>query len=435
MKPNSDFLDAIVVGAGMAGITAARDLVQAGYKVAVLEARDRVGGRIMTVHDFCGGPVEAGAEFVHGRDAATMKEVRDAGLALRGSPQMRRTAFNLGGATRWLPIMCLHPGTWACAGMRGKIARSQAPDLSAREFIDRHGYRGRARQLTEMTFLQHLPGSADDVGVLGFVEDGVLDLQTRYNHRVVTGYSSLPRRLSDGLDIRLNTVVKAIIWEGQKACVDISGGPRLEARAVISTVPVGVLKSGAIRFEPELPASKQQALSLIESGPIIKILLHFRASFWPKWMEMCACATGPVNLYWSVFRNVNHRPPVLTGYCIGPRATALAAQSIEKAIRIVINDLQRLFPNSTPQHDLVDYRMVNWAADPFAQGGYSFLRPGAQGARAGLRAANTGALYWAGAGTESKPVSELVETAYLSGLRAAAEVRKDLESRNSLTEL
>lgn len=422
-------LDVVVIGAGMAGITAARDLVRSGYSVAVLEARDRIGGRIMTLDDFCDGPVEAGAEFVHGRNAATMEEVHAAGLALRGSHQMRRTAFNLGGATRWLPIMCLHPGTWACAGMRGKIARRQAPDLSAREFIEKHGYRGRARQLTEMTFLQHLPGSADDVGVLGFVEDGVLDLQTRYNHRIVTGYSTLPRTLADGLDIRLNTVVKAIVWEDHKASVQIADGQVLEARTVISTLPVGVLKSGAIRFEPELPASKQKALSLIESGPIIKILLHFRAAFWPKWMEMCACATGPVNLYWSVFRDVKHRPPVLTGYCIGPRATALAAESPDKAIEIVMADLQRLFPGANPHRDLVDFRMVNWAADPFAHGGYSFLRPGGQSARASLRATDTGALYWAGAGTESKPVSELVETAYLSGRRAAAEVSKDLRSR------
>jgi monoamine oxidase len=423
-------LDVIVIGAGMAGITAARELVRSGCSVAVLEARDRIGGRIMTQDDFCDGLVEGGAEFVHGRKAATIKEVHEAGLELRGSPQMRRTAFNLGGATRWLPVACLHPETWACAGMRGRIARSQPPDLSAREFMDKHGYRGRARQLTEMTFLQHLPGSADEVGVLGLVDDGVLDLQTRYNHRIVTGYSSLPRSLANGLDIQLNTVVEAIIWEDQKARVRLARGQEMEARAVISTLPIGVLKSRAVRFEPELPPSKQEALSLIESGPITKILLHFQEKFWPGWMEMVACATGPVNLYWSVFRNVKERPSVLTGYCIGPRAAALSAEIEEKAIDIVMADLQRLFPKSNPHRDLVNYRMVNWAEDPFARGGYSFLRPGARSARADLRAADTGALFWAGAGTESKPVSELVETAYLSGLRAAAEVSTALKSRD-----
>lgn len=422
-------LDVIVIGAGMAGITAARELTRERFSVAVLEARDRIGGRIMTLDDFCDGPVEGGAEFVHGRNAATLAEVHEAGLNLRGSPQMRRTSFNLGGATRWLPLACLHPGTWACAGMRRNIARTEPPDLSAREFMDKHGYRGRARMLTEMTFLQHLPGSADDVGVLGLVDDGVLDLQTRYNHRIVEGYGSLPRNLANGLDIRLNSKVDTIIWGAQNARVRLHEGRELEARAVISTLPVGVLKSNAVRFEPALPKSKQWALSQMEMGPIIKILLHFREGIWPGWMEMVACATGPVNLYWSVFRSVKGRPSVLTAYCIGPRAAELSKESEENALEIVMADLQRLFPKAAPRRALVNHRFVNWAQDPFARGGYSFLRPGARGARASLRATDTGALFWAGAGTESQPVSELVETAYLSGLRVAAEARAVLETR------
>ena len=423
-------LDVIVIGAGMAGITAARELTRAGLSVAVLEARDRVGGRIMTLKDFCDGPVEGGAEFVHGRDAATLPEVRKAGLRLRGSPQMRRTMFNLGGATRWLPLTCLHPETWACAGMRRAIARTEPPDLSAREFVDKRGYRGRARMLTEMTFLQHLPGSLDDVGVLGVVDDGVLDLQMRYNYRIVEGYGALPRSLAEGLDVRLNSKVQTVSWDARRVRVRLHDGRELEARAAVATVPVGVLKSDAVRFEPALPDSKQWALSQMEMGPILKILLHFEKRFWPGWTEMVACATGPINLYWSVFRGVKGNPAVLSAYCIGPRSAELSSTSEEKAIQIVMVDLQRLFPKATPHRALVNYRFVDWAKDPFARGGYTLLRPGARGARARLRAADTGALYWAGAGTESRPVSELVETAYLSGLRAAAEVTVGLKSRH-----
>ena len=422
-------LDVIVIGAGMAGITAARELTRKRFSVAVLEARDRIGGRIITVDDFCDGLVEGGAEFVHGRNAATLTEVHEAGLNLRGSPQMRRTWFNLGGATRWLPFACLHPETWACAGMRRKIARTEPPDLSAREFIDKHRYRGRARMLTEMTFMQHLPGSADEIGVLGLVGDGVLDLQTRYNHRIVEGYSSLPQSLANGLDIRLNSMVETVKWDSQKVRVRLHRGSEFEARAAISTLPIGVLKSDAVRFEPALPKSKQWALSQMEMGPIIKILLHFQDGFWPRWMEMVASATGPVNLYWSIFRGIKGMPRVLSAYCVGPRATELSRESEENAMEIVMDDLQRLFPKSAPRRALVNYRFVNWAEDPFARGGYSFLRPGARGARASLRATDTGALFWAGAGTESRPISELVETAYLSGLRAGAEVRASLETR------
>ncbi len=146
-------------------------------------------------------------------------------------------------------------------------------------------------------------------------------------------------------------------------------------------------------------------------------------------MEMVACATGPVNLYWTVFRGVNGRPSVLTAYCIGPRAVELSNGSEENVIEIMMADLRRLFPKAAPHRALVNYRLINWAQDPFTRGGYTFLRPGARGARASLRATDTGVLFWAGAATESQPVSELVETAYLSGLRVAAEVNAALETR------
>ena len=420
--------DVIVIGAGMAGITAARALVGAGFSVVVLEARDRIGGRIWTLRDVCDGPVEGGAEFVHGRQAATLPEVRKAGLHLRVSHPFRRTAFNLGGATRWLPLSVLHPGAWPCAGMRRAIARTGPPDLSAREYMDKWGYRGRARMLTEMTFLQHLPGSADEVGVLGMVDDGVLDLQTRLNHRIVEGYDSLPRALANGLDIRLGCPVETVFWDSKAVRVRFRDGREIEAPAAISTLPVGVLRSDAVRFVPPLPESKQQALAQIVMGPVLKLLLRFNERIWPSWTELIACGTGPVNLYWSVFRGVEGRPPVLSAYCIGPRAAELSKVSEDEAAEIAIADLQRLFPKTDPRRALVSYRVIDWTNDPFARGGYTFLRPGGRGARARLRAADTGALFWAGAGSESQPISEIVEAAYLSGLRAAAEVNAALET-------
>ncbi len=420
--------DVIVIGAGMAGITAARKLSDAGLSVVVLEARDRIGGRINTIRDFCDGPVEGGAEFVHGRQAATMPEVRKAGLNLRISRPFRRTAFNLGGATRWLPFSLFHPGTWPCARMRQGIVKFRPPDISAREYMDKRGYRGRARMLTEMTFLQHLPGSADEVGVLGFLDDGVFDLQSRLNHRIIEGYDQLPHALAKDLDIRLESQVETVSWDSKAVRVRLCSGPELDARAAISTLPVGVLRSDAVRFVPPLPDSKREALSKIEMGPVLKLLLRFQERFWPRWTELIACSTGPVNLYWSVFRGVEDRPPVLSAYCIGPRATELSRLSEEEVSEIVIADLARLFPKADPRSALISFKCIDWTRDPFTRGGYSFLRPGGRGARERLRATDTGMLFWAGAGTESQPISEIVEAAYRSGLRVADEVRTALET-------
>lgn len=420
--------DVIVIGAGMSGITASRQLADAGYSVVILEARERIGGRINTIRDFCDGIVEGGAEFVHGVAASTMPEVRKAGLNLRISRPFRRTAFNMGAGTHWMPISLIHPGGWPCAWMRPAIAKTRPPDISVREFIEKLGYRGRARMLTEMTFLQHLPGSVDDVGVLGFLDDGVFDLQSRLNHRIIEGYDRLPHTLSKGLDIRLESQVEAISWDDNGVRVFLHDGSEFEAKAAISTLPIGVLKSGAVRFEPELPDSKKRALSKIEMGPVFKLLLSFKKQFWPWWTELIACSRGPVNLYWSLFRGLPERSPVLSAYCIGPRAAALADLSEEEVTEVILADLARLYPKADPHGALENVKFINWTRDPFTQGGYSYLKVGGRGARESLRATDTGRLFWAGAGTESQPISEIVEAAYLSGLRVAGEVRESLEA-------
>ena len=282
--------------------------------------------------------------------------------------------------------------------------------------------------LTEMVFLQHLPGSGDDVGVLGFVDDGVLDLQTRRNHRIVDGYDSLPRALANGLDVRLGCPVDTVFWDSKAVRVRIGNGHELEARAAISTLPVGVLRSDSVRFVPPVPESKQWALNRMMMGPVLKLLLLFQERFWPRWMEKLECGTGPVNLYWPVFRGAGGNPPVLMAYCIGPRAAKLSTVNEEEATEVAIADLQRLFPKADPRGALVTCRRIDWTSDPYARGGYTLLRPGGLEARARLRAADTGALFWAGAASESQPISEIVEAAYRSGLRAAAEVRAALET-------
>ena len=95
--------------------------------------------------------------------------------------------FNFGGRTRMLPWFLLHPGAWSAFPILRHLARARPPDMSARDFIDHHGYRGRARLLAEMVFTAHLPGIADEIGLLGLLEDRVLDLYTGSLHRVTDG--------------------------------------------------------------------------------------------------------------------------------------------------------------------------------------------------------------------------------------------------------
>ena len=416
-------LDALVIGAGMAGLAAARELARHGVAVAVVEARERTGGRVYSVRDFCGAPVEGGAEFVHTGDAEIWPEIRAAALAVRPCPLARNSMFNLGGRTRWLPWLLLHPGTWPAFPILRHIRRVGARDLSARQFIERHGYRGRARLLAEMTLTAHLPGSVDEVGVRGLLEDRVLQLERGSYHRVADGYDRLADHVGRGLDIRLGVAIETLRWTAEGISVVAADGRELSARAAISSLPLGVLKSGAVRFVPDLPEGKRSAFAQLEMGPVLKVLLHFRAPFWPRWLTNLGCATGPVTLYWPVFYGADSQPAVLTAYCTGPRAGRLSRVSEDEAVAVVLADLRRLFPGADPEAGLLAARRIDWASDPFACGGYTFVRPGGSGARQRLAAADTGALFWAGAATATPTIADTVQAAYLSGLRAAGEVR------------
>jgi monoamine oxidase len=414
--------DVLVIGGGVAGLTAARDLTRQGLSVTVVEARDRIGGRVHTVRDFADHPVEGGAEFVHAADAETWPEIREAQLAVRRYAPAWRSMFNLGGRTRPLPWFLLHPGAWPAFPVLRHLARARAPDMSARDFIDHQGYRGRARLLAEMVFTGHLPGVTDEIGVLGLLEDRVLDLYLGSFHRITNGYDRLVAHIARGLDVVHRFPVATVHWTPDGATVAAADGRTLSARAAIATLPPGVLASGAVKFVPSLPESKRQALADLVMGPVMKLLFRFSEPFWPASLTNLCCGTGPVTLYWPSIEGGRRAPAVLTAYCIGPRAARLSLLSEDEAVAVVLADLARLFPGVDTRRLLLASRRIDWSTDPFAGGGYTFARPGGRGARGRLAAPDTASLFWAGAATTTSTIAETVQAAYVSGLRAASEV-------------
>jgi monoamine oxidase len=424
---SSDTFDVLVIGAGMAGVTAARALTRAGLRVRVLEARRRIGGRIHTLRDLCDLPVEAGAELIHGRRAQTWAEVEAAGLTVRpNSHAISAMMIDLGFGTQWLRRALAHPQTWQAFTILRRLARRESRDMSAHEFIERRGYRGRARSLAEMVFTTHLPGSTQEIGIHGFLDDGVLELETSADFRVNEGYDRIVEHVARGLEIDLGFEVETIEWSPDGVRILARDGHERIARAAISTLPAGVLQSSAIRFMPDLPERKREALRGMVMGPVLKVIMRFEEPFWPRRLAAVCSSAGPVALYWNVFYKAKVEAPVLTAYCTGERAATLARISEEEAIAHVVRDLRTHFPKAKPK--LADWRLIDWSADPMACGGYTFLRPGAAGARAHLAAADTGALYWAGSETATQPIAATVAGAYVTGLRAAAEVVAEFEA-------
>ncbi len=432
--------DVVVIGAGMAGVSAARALSQGELRVTVLEARSRIGGRVHSLRDFGGAPVEAGAEFIHGKGAATWTDVRQAGLRTVAVPYSG-SWFRLGGRRHWLPLHLAHPGVWRSFDILWSLGRLRGPDRSAASFIEAKGYSGRARELAALTLTAHLPGSIDEVGVQGLASDGVLHLESGVNHRVIDGYDTLAAHIATGQQVEHGFAVTEIEWSDDGVRVTAADGRCITAAAAVSTLPHGVLSSGSVRFLPVLPEAKQQAVKRIATGAVTKVLLGFEESFWPARMTQLVCGDGPVTLYWPTgygpgaaaghgdtagrgMSGGRGTAPlaVLSAYATGPRAAALSAAGPDEAIARVIDDLCDLYPRTPVRRLLRETRVVDWLTDPYACGGYTFLPPGAVGARADLAAPDTGRLFWAGSATHWHPVADTVEAAYLSGLRAARQV-------------
>ncbi len=415
--------DVLVIGAGMAGVTAARECARAGLDVIVVEAQDRIGGRMFTARDFCELPVEQGAEFIHTADADTWPEVRGAGLETVRCDPADGYLMSIGGVRS--PALWSDPSLARLGDLLTEVATWDGPDITAAELMASKGLEGVARAMADQMLTLHPLGDADQLGLRGLRDDRVVDLERGCDWRVAAGYDALPRGIAEGLDVRLEWEVTAVRWAADAVTVTSTAGEDLAARAAVCTLPVGVLKAGAVGFAPDLPVAKWRALNALEMGPVLKILYRFDEPFWPDDLTMLGC-DGPVRLYWTPLYGRDDAPAVLTAYVSGYRARALSALTEADAAAVGLADLDRLFPDARPSRGVREWRRIDWCTNRFTRGGYSFVRLGGAGARAALAAPDTGALFWAGDATSTTTIAAVVHAAYASGRRAAADVTRHL---------
>lgn len=416
-------LDVLVIGAGMAGVTAARDARCAGLDVLVVEAQDRVGGRVHTDRKFCDLPVERGAEFIHTAEAGTLPEAREAGFDLLPCNPVEGFLLSIDGVKS--PEIYNDPTFHAMGNMLGDMQRFDGPDMSAAEFVAERDVQGAARVMADLMLTIHPLGDQPELSMRGLRDDRVVELELGIDHRVAQGYDALPQWIARDLDVRFGVRIAEIHWTADSVSAVSIDGETITARTAVCTLPVGVLKSAAVRFEPDLPARKWHALNGLEMGSVMKILYRFSERFWPEDLTMLSC-DGPVRHYWTPLYGRDDAPPVLTAYIGGYRARALSVLTETDAAAVGLADLDRLFPDAKPSRLVEDSRRIDWCTDPNTRGGYSFVRLGGAGSRAALAAPDTGALFWAGDGTATTTIAAVVHAAYATGRRAAGEVQAHL---------
>jgi monoamine oxidase len=426
--------DVVVLGAGMAGLAAAERLGAAGRRVVVLEARDRLGGRIHTVDDpGLEHPVELGAEFVHGRPAALLDLIRDLGLTLETVP--RREA----------PSELI--GTPPLADIRNSLTRlleasDALPDRPVADLIrDRGALLGSPDELRLVS--QYIEGfHAADLGLIGTralaENESADDDGSTSMHRVREGYGALVRRLAarcDGarVEFRLGTVATGLAWRHGEARVAASttdgGSETVAAPRVVVALPLHVLKrmtgSGGPAWVDPLPPAWRAALDTLHMGTAHRVALGFDRRWW-----VADDAAGPgfvrgrdeaFPVWWTALPS---RAPMLTGWIGGPRATALSGRGEAAILRAALDSLASVFGRDVGElrSRLRVAYSHDWSADPWAGGAYSYGGVGAIDARATLARPIDGTLFLAGEAVAEGGENATVHGALASGRRAAAQV-------------
>lgn len=416
--------DALIVGAGAAGLQAGRLLQERGLRILVLEARDRIGGRIWTRPD----GLELGAEFLHGKPEITWALVKEAKLTAC-EVQDSHLLFRKGKIEE-------RPGFWQdLQKLMGKLRESRPRDRSFRDFI-RSVRASRATKELALSFVEGFDAAhADEISESALARAKEVSGEDEIRvYRLLSGYGGLIRFLAKPLEaagtLALKAPVSAIRWEERSVTIDSAAGVFTAPRALV-TVPLGILQSRAIRFVPDpfspgFPGSRKAlALSYLRSGPVAKIILRFRDRFWeeiphPPRLGFVHGRGLPFPTWWGA---LPLHLPILTGWAGGPAAEKLpreiggwltpALDSLSALLRISPRELRSR---------LDDWHAHDWQTDPFARGSYSYVTVGGIHAPDEIARPVGRTLFFAGEATYCDGMGGTVEAALSSGERAAKEM-------------
>jgi len=436
--------DVVVIGAGAAGLAAARALARGSASVVAIEARDRIGGRIFSVPTPDGSsPAELGAEFVHGPAVETRALIaRSGGIAV---DSIGASWVQAGGSLAPLETDVTAAGSLLAA------ARELSRDESVDRYLARFAGDDARRAAVEEArlFAEGFDAADPAIASAWSIADEILSGTDFASAWPSKGYAPILARLvADVADaggrLTVSSRVRGLRWSRNRVAVDVvdaAGRPApLTARAAVVTVPAGVLNAegdASIAFVPDLPPHFREALRFVAMGHVVKVVMRFATPFWRQIAGgryrdagFFRSRGGPFVVFWT--QAPVHPSDVVVAWVGGPGAERLrdvpAAERIDLALEqfgAMLGDVEgaRAAFAGGATHD--------WTRDPFARGAYSYVLTGGADARRAIADAVEQTLFFAGEATAVDGQGGTVNGAIRSGERAARQALQALSEKGA----
>lgn len=434
----------IIVGAGVAGLAAAIKLGEAGFPVTVLEARQRIGGRVFTQRDsICDAPIELGAEFIHGLpteiwsllDKSNIEEVEGENWCVS---DRQLTACNF----------------FSQVDSILDAMNDSEPDESFLAFLKRkfpnssHDARLDEANRHAIAYVSGFNAADPELVGVHWLVAGMRAEEKLQGHRAFrsrNGYADLidvfRRKIARcGVTIQTGTIVESIVWKPGAAQVKTyseQASSTFATPKVLVTLPLSLLKfsgeSGAVKFVPPLPQEKIAALDKLEMGKVIRVVLRFRDRFWDAISVANSKKSTLSNMgflfsddelfptWWTTLPN---KQPLITGWAPFRSGEKLSGQNESFVVGHALQTLSRLLGVKKLESKIEAAYFHDWQTDPFSGGAYSYAKVGADGAQARLAAPVDNTLFFAGEATDTSGNNGTVHGAIASGYRAAREIVK-----------
>ena len=409
----------IIIGAGAAGLYAARELSEDGSKITLLEASNRIGGRIHTIFDSTyDKEIELGAEFIHGDLKITLGLLKKYALSFH-SIEGEIWRFEKGKRLETDD----QTGDEYGSDLEEKLSCLKH-DIPVNEFLELNFSGPKYEKLRNKVhgFVEGY-AAADTTKASTFAfrtEWRESDLNAQY--RIDGGYGTLMKKLYDdcinnGADVVFNSIVKEVIWKKGSVEIITGEGKVYRGEKVITTVPLNLLKQGRVKFCPEI-TEKNSALEKLECGGVIKFLLQFDKPFWndknllktqnsDRGELMFIFSDAPIGTWWT---QAPEGSALLTGYLSGPKADALKGKDDKELFILAMKSLQEIFQGKAPAPRT--WRIANWITSPFSSGAYSYRTVNDTEYRTILSTPTEETLYFAGEALSTGKSIGTVEAAF-----------------------